>query len=49
MEVQQELTRLLTQRYHPTLFARDVMTTPVKSITGDATITEAERATDSDL
>lgn len=44
VEVQQELTRLLTQRYRPTLFARDVMTTPVKSITEDATITEAERA-----
>ena len=32
------------ERYRPTLFARDVMTTPVKSIVEDATITEAERA-----
>lgn len=44
VEVQQQLTRLLTQRYRPTLLARDVMTTPVKSIGEEATIAEAERA-----
>lgn len=43
VEVQEQLTRLLTERYRPTLLARDVMTTPVKSIVADATVTEAER------
>ena len=44
VEVQEQLTRLLTERYRPTLLARDVMTTPVKSILADATVTEAERS-----
>lgn len=44
VEVQQQLTQLLTQRYRPTLLARDVMTTPVKSIAEEATVAEAERA-----
>ena len=44
VEVQEQLTRLLTERYRPTLLARDVMTTPVKSIVADATVTEAERS-----
>ncbi|MBS0170296.1 MAG: CBS domain-containing protein [Nitrospira sp.] len=44
VEVQQQLTRLLTERYRPTLLARDVMTTPVKSIAEEATVVEAERA-----
>ncbi len=43
VEVREQLTRLLTQRYRPALFARDVMTRPVKSIAGDATVSEAER------
>jgi tRNA nucleotidyltransferase (CCA-adding enzyme) len=43
VEVQEQLTRLLTERYRPTLLARDVMTTPVKSIMADATVSEAER------
>ena len=44
VEVQEQLTRLLTERYRPTLLAREVMTTPVKSIVADATVTEAERS-----
>jgi tRNA nucleotidyltransferase (CCA-adding enzyme) len=44
VEVQEHLTRLLTERYRPTLLARDVMTTPVKSISADATVSEAERS-----
>lgn len=44
VEVQEQLTRLLTERYRPTLLARDVMTTPVKSIGTDATVSEAERS-----
>ncbi len=44
VEVQEQLTRLLTERYRPTLLARDVMTTPVKSIPADATVGEAERS-----
>ncbi len=44
VEVQQHLAQLLTERYRPTLLAKDVMTTPVKSIAEEATITDAERA-----
>ncbi len=44
VEVQEQLTRLLTERYRPTLLARDVMTTPVKSIAAEATVAEAERS-----
>ena len=44
VEVQEQLTRLLTERYRPTLLAREVMTTPVKSIVADATVAEAERS-----
>lgn len=44
VEVQEQLTHLLTQRYRPTLLARDVMTTPVKSIAADTTVAAAERA-----
>ena len=44
VEVQEQLTRLLTERYRPTLLARDVMTTPVKSIPAGATVGEAERS-----
>lgn len=43
VEVQERLKSLLTQRYRPTLLARDVMTKPVKSIGSDATVAEAER------
>lgn len=43
LEVQEQLKSLLTQRYRPTLLARDVMTKPVKSIASDATVAEAER------
>ncbi|MCS6317170.1 MAG: CBS domain-containing protein, partial [Nitrospira sp.] len=44
IEVQEQLTRLLTERYRPTLVARDVMTQPVKTIVADATVAETERA-----
>ena len=43
VEVQEQLKTLLTQRYRPTLLARDVMTKPVKSIAADATVVDAER------
>jgi len=43
VEVQERLKSLLTQRYRPTLLARDVMTKPVKSIGSSATVVEAER------
>ncbi|MGZ8422301.1 MAG: CBS domain-containing protein [Nitrospira sp.] len=44
VEVQKQLKSILTQRYRPALSAQDVMTTPVKSIAVDATVSEAERA-----
>ncbi|MBV6468697.1 MAG: CCA-adding enzyme [Nitrospirae bacterium] len=43
VEVQQQLTALLTQRYRPTMVAADVMTKPVISISVDASVVEAER------
>ncbi len=43
VEVREQLNSLLIQRYRPALSAREIMTTPVKSIAGDATISEAER------
>jgi tRNA nucleotidyltransferase (CCA-adding enzyme) len=43
VEVRDQLNSLLIQRYRPALSAREIMTTPVKSIAGDATISEAER------
>ncbi len=42
-EVKERLVELLTTRYRPTLFARDVMTRPVKSIAADTSITVAEQ------
>ena len=42
VEVRERLAQLLTERYRPTLLARDVMTTPVKTIQGTATVAEAE-------
>jgi tRNA nucleotidyltransferase (CCA-adding enzyme) len=42
VEVKDRLARLLTERYHPTLSAQDVMTTPAKTIADDVTIVEAE-------
>ena len=42
VEVKEQLTRLVTERYRPTLFAQDVMTKPVKAIAADATVREAE-------
>src|SRR5574341_836418 len=42
IEVRERLARLLTERYRPTLLARDVMTTPVKTISAEATVAEAE-------
>lgn len=42
-EVKERLVRLLTERYRPTLLAKDVMTKPVKTISGDATVTETEQ------
>jgi tRNA nucleotidyltransferase (CCA-adding enzyme) len=40
-EVRERLVELLTTRYRPTLLARDVMTTPAKSIGTDTTIAAA--------
>lgn len=42
-EVKERLVQLLTERYRPTLLAKDVMTKPVKTIGGDATVTETEQ------
>ena len=42
VEVRERLAQLLTERYRPTLLARDVMTMPVKSIAEDATVAETE-------
>ncbi len=42
-EVKEQMVRLLTDRYRPTLLARDVMTKPVKTIGADATVSEAEQ------
>jgi tRNA nucleotidyltransferase (CCA-adding enzyme) len=43
VEVKDRLVQLLTERYRPTLLAKDVMTKPVKSIGGDATVGETEQ------
>ena len=40
-EVRQTLAHLLAARYHATLLARDVMTTPVQTLAQDATLAEA--------
>lgn len=42
VEVKERLAQLLTERYRPTLLAKDVMTTPVKAISADATVADAE-------
>ncbi len=42
IEVRERIVQLLTERYRPTLLAKDVMTKPVKSIGMDAAIAEAE-------
>lgn len=42
VEVKERLAQLLTERYHPTLLAKDVMTSPVKAIGEDATVADAE-------
>lgn len=42
VEVKEQLIKLLTEWYRPTLLARDVMTTPAKTIALEATIGEAE-------
>lgn len=42
VQVKERLAHLLTDCYTPTLLARDVMTTPVKSVHAEATVTEAE-------
>jgi tRNA nucleotidyltransferase (CCA-adding enzyme) len=42
VEVRERLAQLLTERYRPTLLARDVMTTPVKAISEEATVADAE-------
>jgi tRNA nucleotidyltransferase (CCA-adding enzyme) len=45
-EIKEQLVRLLTTHYRPTLLAQDVMTCPVKSIDVDTTVAEAgERMT----
>jgi tRNA nucleotidyltransferase (CCA-adding enzyme) len=43
VEVNEQLRRLLTERYRPTLLAKDVMTKPVITITADATVADTER------
>ncbi len=43
IEVRERLAQFLTERFRPTLLARDVMTRPVKTIGLDATMAEAER------
>lgn len=42
VEVRNRLVQWLTDRYQPTLLARDVMTTPVKSVESEATVAETE-------
>ena len=42
VEVRERLARLLTERYRPTLLARDVMTTPAKTINETFTVAQAE-------
>lgn len=42
-EVKERLVQLLTERYRPTLLAKDVMTRPVKTVSGDVTVTETEQ------
>ncbi|MGE3535823.1 MAG: CBS domain-containing protein [Candidatus Tectimicrobiota bacterium] len=44
VEVHARLLHLLTERYRPTLLARDVMTTPVKTIGDEASIALTEHA-----
>lgn len=43
VEVRERLVQLLTERYRPTLLARDVMTTPVHTIAAEAGIAETEQ------
>jgi len=43
VEVKEQLARLLTERYRPTLLAKDVMTQPAQTIGDDATVSETER------
>lgn len=43
VEVRERLVKLLTERYRPTLTAKDVMTRPVKAIAGDASVEDAGR------
>ncbi len=42
-EVKERLVQLLTERYRPTLLAKDVMTKPVKTVSGEATVSETEQ------
>ncbi len=42
VEVKERLAQLLTERYHPTLLAKDVMTRPVKAVASDVTVADAE-------
>jgi tRNA nucleotidyltransferase (CCA-adding enzyme) len=42
VQVRERLVRLLTERFRPTLLARDVMTVPAKTIGAGATIAETE-------
>jgi len=42
-EVKEQIVQLLTQRYRPTLLAKDVMTKPVKTVSGSATVSETEQ------
>jgi len=42
VEVKERLAQLVTERYRPTLLAKDVMTTPVKAIGEDATVADGE-------
>jgi len=42
VQVSERLAQLLTERYRPTLLARDVMTVPAKTIGCETTVTETE-------
>ena len=43
IEVRERLVKLLTERYRPTLTAKDVMTRPVKTIAADTSMEDAGR------
>jgi len=42
-QVKERVVQLLTQRYRPTLLAKDVMTKPVKTVAADTTVKDTEQ------